>query len=47
MPGCDAATSRGNMLASGSQGMQVLVLQPQIIAAIGLPTPSDPDYPYE
>jgi hypothetical protein len=39
--------SRGIMLASGSAGMQVLVVQPQTIAALGLPTPTDPDYPYE
>jgi hypothetical protein len=35
------------MLASGSQAMHVLMLQPQIIAALGLPSPTDPDYPYK
>jgi hypothetical protein len=39
--------ARGIMLASGSQGLQVLMLQPQMIAALGLPTPTDPDYPYK
>jgi hypothetical protein len=39
--------SRGIMLASGSQGLQVLMLQPQMIAALGLPPPTDPDYPYK
>jgi hypothetical protein len=39
--------SRGIMLASGSQGMQVLMLQPQMIAALGLPMPTDPAYPYK
>ena len=38
---------RGIMLASGSQGLQVLMLQPQMIAALGLPAPTDPDYPYK
>ncbi len=39
--------ARGIMLASGSQGMQVLMLQPQMIAALGLPMPTDPAYPYK
>jgi len=39
--------TRGIMLASGSQAVHVLMLQPQIIAALGLPTPTDPDYPYK
>jgi len=38
--------ARGLVLASGSEGLQVLVLQPQVIAALGLPYPSDPAYPY-
>ncbi|MFP5306064.1 MAG: hypothetical protein ACLGI7_09605 [Gammaproteobacteria bacterium] len=40
----DAA--RGIMLASGSEAMHVLVMQPQVIEALGLPYPSDPAYPY-
>jgi MYXO-CTERM domain-containing protein len=39
--------ARGIMLASGSQAAHVLMLQPQMIAALGLPTPTDPKYPYE
>ena len=39
----DAA--RGIMLQSASSGFRVLELQPQVIAAAGLPTPTDPDYP--
>ena len=39
--------ARGIMLASGSQAMHVLMLQPQMIAALGLPTPTDPAYPYK
>jgi hypothetical protein len=39
--------SRGIMLASGSQAMHVLMLQPQMIAALGLPQPTDPKYPYK
>jgi hypothetical protein len=38
---------RGIMLASGSQAMHVLMLQPQMIAALGLPEPTDPAYPYK
>ncbi|HKU38639.1 MAG TPA: hypothetical protein VJR89_10845 [Polyangiales bacterium] len=41
----DAA--RGIMLASGAQAVHVLMLQPQMIAALGLPTPTDPGYPYQ
>jgi hypothetical protein len=39
--------ARGIMLASGSDAVQVLMLQPQIIAALGLPMPTDPSYPYQ
>jgi hypothetical protein len=39
--------TRGIVLASGSRGGQVLVLQPQAIAALGLPKPTDPGYPFE
>jgi hypothetical protein len=41
----DAA--RGIMLASGTSAAHVLMLQPQMIEALGLPYPTDPDYPYE
>ena len=39
--------ARGIMLASGSQAMHVLMLQPQMIEALGLPKPTDPKYPYK
>jgi hypothetical protein len=39
--------ARGIMLASGSQAMHVLMLQPQMIEALGLPKPTDPMYPYK
>jgi hypothetical protein len=39
--------ARGIMLASGTQAMHVLMLQPQMIAALGLPMPTDPKYPYK
>ena len=39
--------ARGIMLASGAQAAHVLVLQPQMIAALGLPYPTDPKYPYK
>jgi hypothetical protein len=39
--------ARGIMLASGSSAMHVLMLQPQMIAALGLPMPTDPAYPYK
>lgn len=39
--------ARGIMLASGSQAMHVLMLEPQIIKALGLPMPTDPGYPYK
>jgi hypothetical protein len=42
-----ADDARGIMLACGSQAVHVLMLQPQIIAALGLPTPTDPAYPYK
>lgn len=34
------------MLASASAGMQVLVLQPQVVKALGLPYPTDRAYPF-
>lgn len=37
--------ARGLMLQSASSGMRVLELQPQVIAAAGLPYPTDPAYP--
>jgi hypothetical protein len=39
--------SSGIMLASGSQAMHVLMVQPETIEALGLPTPSDRGYPYK
>ena len=39
--------ARGIIIASGSEATHVLLVQPQIIEALGLPTPTDPDYPYE
>jgi hypothetical protein len=39
--------ARGLMLASGRTAAHVLMLQPQVIAALGLPEPTDPAYPYE
>jgi hypothetical protein len=39
--------ARGIMLASGTQAVHVLMLQPQMIAALGLPQPTDPKYPYK
>ena len=39
--------ARGIMLASGSRSVHVLMLQPQMIAALGLPYPTDPKYPYK
>jgi hypothetical protein len=38
--------ARGIMIASGRQAAHVLVLQPQVIKALGLPAPTDPKYPY-
>jgi hypothetical protein len=34
-------------LASGTRAVHVLVLQPQIVRALGLPYPTDPAYPYK
>jgi hypothetical protein len=39
--------ARGIMLASGSSSVHVLMLQPQMIKALGLPDPTDPKYPYK
>lgn len=39
--------ARGVMVASGSQAGHVLMLQPQMIRALGLPLPTDPAYPFE
>jgi hypothetical protein len=39
--------ARGIMIASGSKQAHVLMLQPQMIAALGLPQPTDPKYPYK
>jgi len=36
---------RGLLLTPATAGMQVLELQPQVITALGLPTPTDPAYP--
>jgi hypothetical protein len=38
--------ARGIMVASGSKAMHVLVMEPQVVAALGLPYPTDPAYPY-
>jgi hypothetical protein len=38
--------ARGIVVASGSEAMHVLVLQPQVVKALGLPYPTDPAYPY-
>jgi hypothetical protein len=37
----------GIMLASGSQAMHVLMVQPETIEALGLPMPTNPGYPYK
>jgi len=39
--------ARGIMIASGSEATHVLMLQPQMIAALGPPIPTDPAYPYK
>jgi hypothetical protein len=39
--------ARGLMITSGRTSMHVLMLQPQIIEALGLPKPTDPKYPYQ
>ena len=36
----------GIMVASGAEAMQVLMLEPQVIRALGLPKPTDARYPY-
>jgi hypothetical protein len=38
--------TRGIVIASGTVATHVLVLQPQVIKALGLPMPTDPEYPY-
>lgn len=38
---------RGIMIASGSAATHVLMLEPQMIEALGLPQPTDPGYPYK
>lgn len=39
--------ARGLMVASGKNAMHVLVVQPQVVEALGLPKPTDPAYPYK
>jgi hypothetical protein len=39
--------ARGIMIASGTSAVHVLMLQPQMIEALGLPKPTDPAYPYK
>lgn len=39
--------ARGIVIASGTQAVHVLMLQPQMIKALGLPQPTDPKYPYK
>ena len=39
--------ARGIMIASGRTAAHVLMLEPQAIEALGLPTPTDPKYPYK
>jgi hypothetical protein len=39
--------ARGIMIASGRTAAHVLVLGPEAITALGLPTPTDPKYPYK
>lgn len=39
--------TRGIILASGALKTQVLMLEPQMIEALGLPQPTDPKYPYK
>jgi hypothetical protein len=39
--------ARGIMIASGTQAVHVLMVQPQLIEALGLPYPTDPGYPYK
>ena len=42
-----ACASRMSCGISGSMAMHVLMLQPQMIKALGLPMPTDPGYPYK
>jgi hypothetical protein len=39
--------ARGIMIASGRAATHVLMVEPQTIKALGLPTPTDPKYPYK
>jgi hypothetical protein len=39
--------TRGLILASGALATQVLMLEPQMIKALGLPQPTDPKYPFK
>ena len=39
--------ARGIMIASGRSAAHVLMVQPQMIEALGLPKPTDPKYPYK
>ena len=39
--------ARGIMIASGRTNAHVLMLQPQMVEALGLPKPTDPKYPYK
>jgi hypothetical protein len=39
--------ARGIMIASGRLAAHVLMLEPEAIAALGLPKPTDPKYPYK
>jgi hypothetical protein len=39
--------ARGIMITSGRQAAHVLVLEPEALAALGLPKPTDPKYPYK
>jgi hypothetical protein len=39
--------ARGIVIASGTQAVHVLMLEPQTIEALGLPQPTDPAYPYK
>jgi len=39
--------TRGIVIVSGAQATQVLMLEPQMIQALGLPQPTDPKYPYK
>jgi hypothetical protein len=39
--------TRGLIIASGALATQVLMLEPQMIQALGLPRPTDPKYPFK